>query len=210
MQPKSIYEDIAQVYLRLNNFFLTPNLVIELDRHPLEIDIIAYRPKGATEYLTSNRRLEIDKDFFNLLTPKGTIDGLNIALICDVKGESQKLWRADNPKHIEVKITHPLTLFGINTSKKEVRRMTRELIKNGTYRYKELIIALVGFAKESTRKPHFSTSTEVKHIIIPIEHALNFIINRIKKVKEKERAIIHYPNISFKTLILLHRTKLLK
>ncbi|NPA98351.1 MAG: hypothetical protein GXO43_03135, partial [Crenarchaeota archaeon] len=47
---KSIYEEITHVYLRLNGFFISPNYVVEGERSN-EIDILAYRPRGAKEYI---------------------------------------------------------------------------------------------------------------------------------------------------------------
>ena len=124
MKPRSPYEDIAHAYLRLNNFLILSNFVIELNtksRPGFEIDIIAYRPKGAVEYsiktLTYNEsidsifygKFECDNEFIKKLSQlyektksktiseSSIIKKYNIALIGDVKSYKYDLW--NNKSH---------------------------------------------------------------------------------------------------------------
>lgn len=78
---RSIYEEIAHVYLRLNGFFISPNYVVEGGRSN-EIDLLAYRPHGTKEYVKEYGVLPIDNDLFTMIKKAlMKIPGKSITLI---------------------------------------------------------------------------------------------------------------------------------
>ena len=70
--PKNTPEKIAELYLRLNGFFVMSHFVMLRNRNQRKhIDLVALRPAGPKEYIdgeqSSEKLLEVDENFLRRL-----------------------------------------------------------------------------------------------------------------------------------------------
>lgn len=221
---KSLYEEIAHLYLRLNTFYTIHNLVLEkiqicegIRTLNYEIDIIAYKPRRAQE-----KDREPDHELYEKLsemigenTPEPTNSRIdqhyNIALICEVKGKRNKPWRRrgtdenDRCTYIGILsyILHMLGIYGTSAY-----QIAKNLIEKGFHidnKQSKTIIALAGFSwDEPARNIEIKPKCRHNHcyIHIPLQKALAFTIERIKKHRDiKGRSITQYPSTIFNLLL---------
>lgn len=82
--PKNTPEKIAELYLRLNGFFVMSHFtMLTTQGQPKHIDLVAIRPRGS-KVLVNNTPLDVDDSFFKKL--KVDKDDDNVAIVAEVKG----------------------------------------------------------------------------------------------------------------------------
>ena len=219
MHLKSIYEELACLYLRLNGFLQHINYVLETTSGiAKEVDIIAYRPANAIEVDDKGNKLEPDHSLFNKIVEKlkGTIEkplntdelmkNYSIAAIVSVKGLHDEPWSEDEEK-LKGKVDYALNILGLSGKVKSC-----DLIENGIHIVdsNKTIILLLGFSGREDSKNGKNTISWRKsnacYLHITHEATLVFILERIRQCKlEKMKSIQYYPIPIFTTLILLSK-----
>lgn len=82
--PKNAPEKVAELYLRLNGFFVMSHFVmLRSSGHHKHIDLVALRPRGSRE-LINGASLEVDNKFFQKLGVDK--DNENVAIVAEVRG----------------------------------------------------------------------------------------------------------------------------
>ena len=221
---KSLYEEIAHLYLRLNTFYTIHNLVLEGIKTRegnrtlnYEIDIIAYKPRRAQEKDREPdhelyEKLEEMTRGYTLEPTNSRIDQYyNIALICEVKGRKSKLWRrrgTDRNNHYIYRRILRYTLHALGITSEEADKAAINLAIKGLHIHNkqgDTIIALAGFSwDKSARNIEIEPRCHPPHhyIHIPLQKALAFAIERIKKHRDiKGRSITQYPSTIFNLLL---------
>jgi len=216
MHLKSIYEELASLYLRLNGFLQHINYVIETANGiAKEVDIIAYRPAGAIEVDDSGKELELDNSLFNNILKKlniknspninTLIKNYSIAAIASVKSLYDEPW-SENKENLKRKIDYALNILGLSEKVKSC-----VLIKKGIHvvNNDKTIILLLGFSQSENSENTISwRKSNTCYLRITHKAALEFILKRIELHEEKKRrGIQYYPSPLFSTLILLNKLK---
>jgi len=217
---KSVYEEVASLYLRLNGFFQATNYVFE-GSEPIrgkEVDIIALRPMNSMEQWGNGQAYNPDKELFEKICELCNIcsnvkDQYNIAIIADVKGTQTRPWRYRNgnekQRHVQ-RVENALGLLGITP----ISNYIKDLLECGYafYNKNRLVVVLAGFhaGSENNAIDISRNNGTIAHLSIPLSHAAKFILGRIKRFTDKKGAnIVQYPSPIFQALVFLVRNKII-